>query len=484
MYVRRKVVNYALFEILMCVLAVLVFAVGWNQEIKEKYIGILAIVNVAIFIINLRSTGKGVFSISSLFVIFMYLFNTGVPIARLLNWIDESGRLFLQRRVYSMGTDTFLEFTVFAFLLISMLQVGIFCFDSKPQPYSFEEMENAKDNYNNQLHKCKQIGLICILLGCVPYFYGEIAYIQNALVYGYQNVESNFSLGGTGIGLIGNLFLLGMMMEFVYLQTQPKKFNYLFVAVCVYQIIRMFITGDRSTGVALILVLILIRHKYVSPIKGSKAVLWMILIYISLIFIKLVEMTRSIHSPTASEVIGEVMQSNILAETVFEYGGNIWSGMMVYYCVPASGSFRYGLTYLAAIIGKPLQILGITNEVWNFADFSVFLTQGNHGALIDTLTQAMGGSFSGEVYFNFGWFGILLIPIFGYYLAKFSHSCFSKQNNPVLSGYLLYVATLVIWWVRQYFTSVSWQALFYGVVIFVLYSVLSRRSAHRRRTSQ
>ena len=172
------------------------------------------------------------------------------------------------------------------------------------------------------------------------------------------------------------------------------------------------------------------------------------------------------------------------AQTVFEYGGNIWSGMMVYYCVPSSGSFRYGLTYLAAIIGKPLQILGITNEVWNFADFSVFLTQGNHGALINTLTQAMGGSFSGEVYFNFGWFSIVLIPIFGYYLAKFSHSCFSKQNNPVLSGYLLYVATLVIWWVRQYFTSVSWQALFYGVFIFVLYSVLSRRSAHRKGTSQ
>lgn len=475
MFVRKKVVKYTVFEILICILAALVLTVGWDQAFKEKYIGILSIINVVIFIINLRSTGKGIFSISTLFVIFMYLFNTGVPIARLLNWIDESGQAFLQRRVYSMGTDIFLEFTVFAFLLISMLQVGVLCFDSKPR---FDDLEDRiRPDYNNQLRKCRQIGWICILLGCIPYFYVEIAYIQNALVYGYQNVESDFSLGGTGIGLIGNLFLLGLMMEFVYLQTQPKKFNYLFAAVSIYQIIRMFMTGDRSTGIALILVMVLIRHKYVSPIKGSKAIIWMILIYISLIFIKLVEMTRSIHSPTVSEVMGEVIQSNILAETVFEYGGNIWSGMMVYYCVPSSGSFRYGLTYLAAIIGKPLQILGITNEVWNFADFSVFLTQGNHGALIDTLTQAMGGSFSGEVYFNFGWFGVLLIPIFGYYLAKFSHSCFSKQNNPVLSGYLLYVATLVIWWVRQYFTSVSWQALFYGVFIFVLYSVLSRRSA-------
>lgn len=473
MVVRKKVITYIVFEILICIFATFVLIVGWGQVFKEKYIGVLALINIIFFILNLHAMRKEIFSIAFLFVVFMYLFNTGIPIARLMNWIDSSGELFLQRRVYSMGNDTFLEFTIFAFLLISMMQVGVIYFSSKPE---LEKGDNCvRSKYELQLYKCKQIGLICILIGCIPYFYAEIAYIQNALVYGYQNVESDFNLSGTGLGLIGNLFLLGLMMEFVYLQTKPKKFNYLFITVCIYQIVRMFITGDRSTGVALILVLVLIRHKYVSPIKGSKALLWMVLIYISLIFIKLVEMTRSIHSPTASEVIGEVIQSNILAETVFEYGGNIWSGMMVYYCVPSFGAFRCGLTYLAAIIGKPLQILGITNEVWNFANFSVFLTEGNHGALINSLTQAMGGSFSGEIYFNFGWMGILLIPIFGYYLTKFSHSCFSRYNNPVLSGYLLYVATLVIWWVRQYFTSVSWSALFYGIFVFLLYNILMKR---------
>lgn len=472
MYVKKRVVNYVVFEMLLCICAAFVLMTGWEHDFKEKYMGAFALVNILIFFINLRRIHGELFSIASMFVIFMYLFNIGVPIARLFNWIDKSGELFLGRRVYSMGEDTFFQFTIFAFLLISMLQVGVIYFNGS----SCQEDEETiiRSDYDIQLHKCKKIGWICIALGCIPYFYGEFAYIQNALVYGYQNVESDFNLGGTGIGLIGNLFLLGLLMEFVYLQTQPKRFNYLFVVVSAYQIFRMFITGDRSTGIALILVLVLIRHKYIAPIRGARAVLWIAIIYIGLIFIKLVEMTRSIHAPTASEVIGEVLQANILAETVFEYGGNIWSGMMVYYCVPSSGSFRYGLTYLAALIGKPLQILGITNSVWNFADFSVFLTQGNHGSLIQTLTQAMGGSFSGEVYFNFGWFSVVLIPIFGYYLSKFSHACFSKRNNPVLSGYLLYVATLVIWWVRQYFTSVSWQALFYGIFILFLYYLLSK----------
>lgn len=475
MYVRKKVVAYTAFEILLCMCAATVLMMGWNLDIAEKYIGFLAIVNITFFLICLNSICGEIFSISTLFVIFMYLFNTGVPIARLLNWVDESGELYLQRCVYSMGADTFLEFTIFAFLLISMLQVGIIHFSGKP--VLLDENERTEDDYEIQLQKCKQIGLFCILIGCIPYLYSEVKYIQNALVYGYQNPESGFSLGGTGIGLIGNLFLLGLMMEFVYLQKQPRKFNWLFLSVSAYQILRMLITGDRSTGVALILILVLIRHKFVTPIKGSKAILWMLLIYAGLLFIKVIEMTRGIDSPSVSEVIHEIIQSNILSETIVEYGGNIWGGMMVYYCVPSSGSYRFGLTYLAAIVGKPLQILGITNDVWNFADFSVFLKEGNHGALIEKLTMAMGGSFSGEVYFNFGWLGILLMPIFGFYLAKFSQSCFSKRNNPVLSGYLLYVATLVIWWVRQYFTSVSWQALFYGVFVFLLYNILMRRSA-------
>lgn len=475
MYVRKKVVTYAAFEIALCIFVTFVLIGGWNQEFKESYIGVLSLINIIFFMISLHRLRKEIFSVASLFVIFMYLFNMGIPIARLMNWIDESERLFLQRRVYSMGNDIFLEFSVFAFLLISMLQVGIIYFDGN---HLIDETNNYITNeYISQLKKCKEIGLICILIGVGPYFYTEFAYIRNALTYGYQNIESDFNLSGTGLGLIGNIFLLGIIMELVYFQNQPKKFDCLFAAVAIYQIIRMLITGDRSTGVALILVLVLIRHKYVSPIKGSKAFFWLILIYISLIFIKFIELTRSIQSPAAGEVIGDVTRSNIFAETVFEYGGNIWSGMMVYYCVPSSGSFRFGLTYLAAIIGKPLQILGITNDVWSFADFSVFLTQGNHGALIESLTQAMGGSFSGEVYFNFGWIGILLIPIFGYFLAKFSYTCFDRHNNPVLSGYLLYVATLVIWWVRQYFTSVAWQALFYGVFVLLLYQILSKRSA-------
>ena len=148
--------------------------------------------------------------------------------------------------------------------------------------------------------------------------------------------------------------------------------------------------------------------------------------------------------------------------------------MMVRYCMSQVPDYRLGLTYLAAIIGKPLSILNITDSVWQYAAFSNYINSPERDILISEIRSAMGGSFSGEIYFNFGWFGIIIIFFWGYLLAKISEvSLDGIYSNPTISAFLLYLSTLLIWWVRQYFTSVSWYSIFYGIVIFMLYHILS-----------
>lgn len=474
MLVKKKVIVYIFFELILSI-ALIGGAELLTGQRCESYIGLFSVINLILFIYFLKKIKSEMFSIASLFVIFMYLFNLGIPIARLFNWVnnDEAVR-FLARRIYSMGNTTFIEYMIYSYLLISMLQIGVLFYYSKNNKKNIIFVKN--DKYDIQLNKCKYVGMICALIGIVPYIYGEISYLKNAMVFGYQNVNNTFDMSGTGIGLFGNLFLLGIMLLLFYLQKNKRKFDILFFIMCGYQIIRMYITGDRSTSIALILVWILIRHKFVSPIKGKKAMLYLVFAYIGMLFIKLVEMTRVLNSGDVGEVFHNLLQSNMLAETVLEYGGNVWSGIMIYYSVPSTGFFRCGLTYLAAVIGKPLSLLKITDSVWKFSDFSHFLTEPARGSLINRLTSAMGGSFSGEWYFNFGWLGVVLIAIFGYFLAKFSDACIDRRKNPVFSGYLMYIAMLVIWWVRQYFTSVSWEALFYGVVIWILYQLVNSKN--------
>ena len=471
MIVKQKIFNYFMIELLICGILVLGCKFISDKVSVEKFIGFFTIINIIIFFITQRIIRKEVFSISTLFTVFMYLFNLGLPVSRLFGWIDREKEAFVVRRIYIMGKDTFIQYSIYAFLLITMLQLGIFYYYSKQNYSDLLEYDNELI-YEKLLKRCNNIGVICLILGIIPYIYEEYIYIQGAVLYGYSNSENTSNLSGTGIGLIGNLFVLGIFFLIYSYQKNKIKFNILFYFFVIYQIIRMYVTGDRSTGVTLILVCVLIRHKFVSEIKGIKAVLYLFIVYIAMIFIKLIEMTRFINSASANDVIYELFQSNMFAETIFEYGGNVWSGMMVYYSVPSTGSFRYGLTYIAAIIGKPLSILGINDSIWRFADFSYFINDDGRGSVIETARSAMGGSFSGEWYFNFGWIGLFFIPVFGYFLAKFSDACVDKKQNPVLSAFFIYIATLIIWWVRQYFTSVSWYSVFYGLIVYFLYKFL------------
>lgn len=484
MKVSRNLAIYSFIELglsIMLLLSIFLNDASENIVNIERRLGIYTIINLIITIVFITKIRKEYFSISILFIVFLYVFNLGIPVARLFGWITYDGELFLNRRIYSMGYNTFIEYSFYAFLLITFLQIGLIYY------YTVKNKKRIKENltfdhkkYEFQLQQCVLVGKILVVIGIIPYILQEFLQIKNSLIYGYQNAENTFSLSGTGIGIMGGVIYVAIILLLYGYQKNPKKFNIIFLTMCVYQIFRMYVTGDRSTGIALIFIFLLIRHKFVSPIKGKKIILYCILVYILMIFIKLVELTRNIDSLSAKEVLYELLQTNMIAETIFEYGGNVWCGIMVYYSIPMTGTYRFGLTYLAAIIGKPFQILGITSSIWTFADFSNFLTQPERGALINSLTAAMGGSFSGEWYFNFGWIGILIIPLFGYVLGWFSDACVDKNRNPILSAFLLYVATLVIWWVRQYFTSVIWNTLVYGVLIYLIYEIILKKYRYKK----
>lgn len=438
----------------------------------EKLIGILSILELFLFLTFTRKYAGGLFSVSTLFILFLHLFNLGVPFVRLLGWIDTEHQLTLLRKVYIMGQSTYLGFTFYSFVLISMLEVGILLYQGSR---SVKEPELSILDHKDKEYAL-QTGITLMGIAFLPFIYSEIATLRNVTTFGYQNEANTFTLSGTGIGLFAGLFTLGYLLVLVSVATKPRTFNVLFFSMIGYQLLRMFISGDRSTGIILILICIYIRHRIFSPIKGLRAAVYAFIMYAMLIVIKVIELIRPAGGPSLTTAYHEVIQNNLISATINDYGNNVWSGMMVFFSVPQTGHFRYGLTYLAALVGKPLSILKVTDSVWHFADFSNFLKEPGRGALINQLTDSMGGSFTGEWYFNFGWFGLLLIPIFGYALAYFSQCCDPRESKPILAGLNLYIATLVIWWVREYFPTVSWIAMVYALVVFLFYGFWKHRS--------
>ena len=474
MKLQKRFMAYLYIEFLLCFIIIIAIKLNFFSSLYmlENMLGIIIIINYINYYFFAAKMQLEILSLSSYFITFMYLFNLGIPVCRLMNWIDSSGETFMNLRIYIMGITNYIGYLLYAFLLITFLQIGVLYYHSQKQEKRIPLYKN-KIEYNYALIKCKNIGFFCILIGILPYILNEYIYIKDALRWGYQSVNST-NLSGTGIGLIGNLFLVGYIMILYAFQHNKKKFDCLFLILLFYQLFRMYITGDRSTGITLILVIIMIRNKFINKIKRSRIIKYGISGIFILFLLKIIETSRQLETFTLKNIIYFFSSNNIIGNTIFGFSNNVWSGMMVRYCMSQVPDYRLGLTYLAAIIGKPLSILNITDSVWQYAAFSNYINSPERDILISEIRSAMGGSFSGEIYFNFGWFGIIIIFFWGYLLAKISEvSLDGIYSNPTISAFLLYLSTLLIWWVRQYFTSVSWYSIFYGIVIFMLYHILS-----------
>lgn len=470
-----KISNFVLIQLILIVTLFLGVLITYEQNDKESIIGFYSIINLMLYLYLIHKQKAEYISIYSFFIMFMYLFNLGLPISRFIGTIGCEESFFMERRIYSMGKDLFINYLLYSYSLISFIEIGIFYFLATFK--GFPKYKDTKFQVYDVKHY-RHIAFFCILLGLIPFILIEKESIINTLTFGYQSSDIVDSISGTGLGLISNFFYIGFFTLLLSYQKEKKNFIILCSIFSLYQIIRMYLTGDRSTGLTMILVILLMYHTYISKIKGKKMIMGIIVTYFFLAFLKLIEITRK-ETVDIEDIFTKILHENPFTQTIFEYGGNVWSGMMVYYSMTET-YFRMGSTYIASIIGKPLSILHINDDIWNYADFSNYIISSKNATIME-VRSAMGGSFSGEVFFNFGYFGILLMPLFGYYLAKFSIACTNTRHNILYSGYFLYLSTIVTWWVRQYFPILAWHAIFYGISIFLIYRLLYKRHIYKHK---
>ena len=226
----------------------------------------------------------------------------------------------------------------------------------------------------------------------------------------------------------------------------------LFTSIFFLYIIVVFMLGRRGENSIYLLGYILIWHNLVKPLKGKK--LFRIIMFgVLMVFIlSIISQTRSyLNTGNFGEIIiNSILNTNligIIRDVFAEFGMTLLVPATIIDKVPEVIPFYHGKTFINFFL------ILIPNIFW---EINPGLVDGTLESLVSPFIRSgtvggIGGSFLAEIYYNFGYFSYLFLPIYGIILARLSRLLdFRTCNTNKLKFYLsIYMFTNVIWIIRS-----------------------------------
>ena len=212
-------------------------------------------------------------------------------------------------------------------------------------------------------------------------------------------------------------------------------------------------------------------EKYRVSIKGPKLFKYIILSIILLIILAAVREGRSnvIESFDDFKVaLNNIKESNILYETLAEFGITFFSivGAVEFY--PSIYSFALGKTYIASILVVIPGFAKVFPSIFEFSSISKNIKNINN--------QGLGGSIPQDLYANFSIYGLLISFVIGIILALVMRRRKNSTGMDTIKYYILFYFLINL--VRAGFFEITRNIFFAYILIYILkklYIVMVRR---------
>lgn len=223
-----------------------------------------------------------------------------------------------------------------------------------------------------------------------------------------------------------------------------------FILIVVYKCIMMS-TGARQEKVAFLLVWIYTYFFILNKITLSKVFFLAVACVAGFMFISAIGMIRSSDTVSLGQTLTLIQSgtmTNVLGGALGEFGSAFDTLEVAVKYTPSMMDYGYGRSYLAGICSViPL----LVNQIPVLAETVTFVSQ-----LPQNITFALGGSFLGELYYNFSWFGVLGTAVVGAFMFRLHTGIIIKSETESERAYQAWcsiLATAMILFIRGYFTD-------------------------------
>lgn len=405
------------------------FSFSYNIDYNsELYLIIFCWIGNVLFIWCLWSwkvTTKVIFSPYSLFLSSTYVYLYGQAI------LKSFGLEYTNFNLYMMyDSESLLRTHYYTCLCLAFIHLGALI--TAKENIIHNSYGDIKDQALQK--SLKIVGYILAIISVYPFFshYIEIAKLSIASGYRvlFDNVEKNSS------GIMGTLQLFFIPSSFLLLVSYKEKLlvRFLIITCLMTAVVLGFVSGGRGSSVAILVSLAWLWHVEIKPFKGVKTLL---LIFLGLFVISLFPTIGSFRGEANKnflnfinmyfESIGEL---DFIVDAIGNMGGSMFPLIETMRLIPNNFDFANGLTYLVSFIM-------IVPSFFRFGAIEVAASNNLiflGDWLMNTLKMTYGPGFSilAEAYYNFGWFGVPFMSLFGFLMAYFMRTNAVNENQRVL----------------------------------------------------
>ncbi|WP_416828186.1 O-antigen polysaccharide polymerase Wzy [Ectobacillus polymachus] len=378
--------------------------------------------HILITFFSLHFIGIKIFSISSMFLIFSYLFHLGQI---LLKGIDNNYKFKLDVAMV-MGSDVYKKAVIFSLLIISLVAFGVMLSNLK-KGFSYNT-----PFVSNYAESKVAIRLGWIIFSCTFPF--EVYYSVKSMIIAFeQGYNGVFDFQANGLlSLYARFHLVGIALLIMGYGKKLKKSLVVLLIYSSYLVITMFSGGRMYQIVSIVILMYVFIKSTNTRVNLKKTIFLSFLAFLLVTFLNTMADIRSMDSRTfeiVSNAFFKHLHNNPIFGALDEFGGTIYTVCLTMLAVPNSIEYSHGLQFVTNFMSIFPNINGIFTKINASSNYVLLLN-----------VPAIGGSYIGELYYSFEFLSYLAAIVIGVIVGKVSN----KFEYYLLRGEFLKVSYFII----------------------------------------
>ena len=434
----------------------------YDQEMSYKSMAITGIAQWIINVILLKlCSGLELFSIPNIFAFFSMIFHCGQIIK---SGFDIPGTSPLPFENYAGFKEIYAAFMFYCFSQVFYCVAVCLKLDINQDSVKQKTVWSTLDRKT-----VYTFGKALVWIGMIPRLYIDITSLLGALSGGYKGVYTIYY--PQVLQSMAFFFDAGLIF-LIYSIESTKNKRFLFLATIVYKCLMMS-TGARQDKVAFLLIWLYAYYFVINKISFRSMLLLSAAGIGGFFLISAIGTLRVSDSISIFDIADYLKQgdaNNIVGNSLGEFGGSLNTLEVAIKYAPSKIKYGYGKTYIAGFFSViPL----LVNQFPGLAKTAYFLEQ-----LPRSITFAFGGSYLGEIYYNFSWFGILVSSIIGVVIGNIHNKIIrTSDTNGFDQCWYTVLSTALVLYVRGYFGDMIQKLVWTYLVLIIIRQFLNDNKA-------